>query len=57
MEETFGLKVVPMSHTLSEDSDIYANPQKRAQDLMEAFANPEIKAQNIIFVKEKALQH
>lgn len=44
LEETFGLKVVPMENTLSADDYIYQNPQKRAQDLMNAFANPEIKA-------------
>ena len=44
LEDTFGVKVIPMKHTFSDDSDIYQNPQKRAKDLMEAFANPEIKA-------------
>lgn len=44
LEDTFGVKVIPMKHTFSDDSDIYQNPQKRANDLMEAFANPEIKA-------------
>ena len=44
LEDAFGVKVVPMAHTLSDDTDIYRNPQKRAQDLMTAFADPEIKA-------------
>ncbi len=44
LEETFGLKVIPMANTLSDDADIYKNPQKRAQDLMKAFADPEVKA-------------
>ena len=44
LEDAFGVKVVPMSHTLSDDAYIYQNPQKRAQDLMTAFADPEIKA-------------
>lgn len=44
LEENFKVKVVPMANTLSADQDIYNNPQKRAQDLMDAFINPEIKA-------------
>lgn len=44
LEDAFGVKVVPMSYTLSDDAYIYQNPQKRAQDLMTAFADPEIKA-------------
>ena len=44
LEETFKVKIVPMQHTLSDDAYIYQNPQKRAQDLMDAFLNPDIKA-------------
>lgn len=44
LEKNFKVKVVPMANTLSADQDIYNNPQKRAQDFMDAFINPEIKA-------------
>ena len=44
LEAEFGLKVVEMAHTLSPPDYIYQNPQARADDLMAAFADPEIKA-------------
>ena len=44
LEETFGLKVVEMKHTLAEDAFLCNNPQARAQDLMDAFLDPEIRA-------------
>jgi len=44
LEQVFGLKVVEMEHTLSGSRYIYENPQKRAEDLMNAFMDPEIKA-------------
>lgn len=33
-----------MEHTLKGSEFIYEHPEKRAQDLMNAFMNPEIKA-------------
>ena len=44
LEEAFNVKVMPMSHTLSDDNWIYNNPAARAKDLMDAFLNPDIKA-------------
>jgi muramoyltetrapeptide carboxypeptidase LdcA involved in peptidoglycan recycling len=44
LEEAFGLTVVEMGHTLGEDEWLHDHPQARAQDLMEAFADPSIKA-------------
>lgn len=44
LEKQFGLKVVEMPHTLSGSNFVYNNPQKRAEDLMLAFRDPEIKA-------------
>lgn len=43
LEEQFGLAVVEMPHTLKGSDFIYHHPQKRAQDLMRAFADPSIK--------------
>lgn len=43
MEEKFGLHVVEMPHTLDGDSTLRKHPQYRAQDLNEAFADPDIK--------------
>lgn len=44
LQEAFGLQVVETRHALREPEWLEKNPQARAQDLMEAFANPEIKA-------------
>jgi muramoyltetrapeptide carboxypeptidase LdcA involved in peptidoglycan recycling len=44
LEEAFGVQVVEMPHTLSEAGWLKAHPQARADDLLQAFANPEIKA-------------
>ncbi len=44
LEKVFGLKVVEMEHTLMGSDYIYEHPEKRAEDLMKAFADPEIKA-------------
>lgn len=44
LEHEFGLRVVEMPHTLKGSPYIYEHPEKRAKDLMDAFANPEIKA-------------
>lgn len=44
LEEQFGLKVIEMENTLKGSRYLYEHPEKRAQDLMEAFKNPEVKA-------------
>lgn len=44
LEQTFGLKVVETTHALRPSSWLAQNPQARAEDLMEALCNPEIKA-------------
>lgn len=44
MEEQFGLQVVEMPHTLASEEYVSAHPEKRAEDLMAAFADPSIKA-------------
>ena len=41
--DIFGLNVVETTHALRDPQWIYQNPQARAADLMDAFANPEIK--------------
>lgn len=42
--QQFGLKVMEMENTLKGSEYLYHHPEKRAQDLMAAFKNPEIKA-------------
>ena len=44
LEELFGLRVVEMPHTLAPEQYVSDHPEKRAEDLMEAFADPSIKA-------------
>jgi len=44
LQDEFGLTVVETPHALSDASWLQRNPQARAQDLMEAFADPSIKA-------------
>lgn len=44
MEKLFGLQVVEMPHTLAPEKYVSDHPEKRAEDLMEAFADPSIKA-------------
>jgi muramoyltetrapeptide carboxypeptidase LdcA involved in peptidoglycan recycling len=44
LQTIFGLEVVEMEHTLAGSAYVYEHPEKRAQDLMKAFADPEIKA-------------
>ncbi len=44
LEETFGVTVVEMPHTLADPTWLAANPQARADDLMQAFADPQIAA-------------
>ena len=43
LQDEFDLTVVEMAHTLSDAAWLQANPQARADDLMEAFADPSIK--------------
>ena len=44
LQATFGLEVVETTHALKSAQWLYDNPSARAQDLMEAFADPSIKA-------------
>jgi muramoyltetrapeptide carboxypeptidase LdcA involved in peptidoglycan recycling len=44
LQDLFGLEVVEMPHTLKGSEYIYQHPQKRAEDLMQAFVDPSIKA-------------
>jgi muramoyltetrapeptide carboxypeptidase LdcA involved in peptidoglycan recycling len=44
LEKVFGLKVVEMEHTLAGSQYVYEHPKERAEDLMKAFADPQIKA-------------
>jgi len=43
IEDILGLKVVEMENTLKGTSFIYNHPEKRAEDLMNAFKDPNIK--------------
>lgn len=42
LEQTFGVKVVEMAHTLAPEDWVAENPQARADDLMVAFTDPGI---------------
>ncbi|WP_409229147.1 S66 family peptidase [Gudongella sp. SC589] len=44
LEKVFGLVPVEMKHTLAGSEYIYNHPEKRAEDLMEAFRDSSIKA-------------
>lgn len=44
IENILGLKLVEMPHTLASPEFVYNNPKARAEDLMAAFSDPEIKA-------------
>lgn len=44
LEQTFGVRVVESRHALRDDAWLARNPQARADDLMEAFANPAVRA-------------
>ena len=44
LQEQFGVTVVEMPHALSDASWLQRNPQARAEDLMQAFSDPSIKA-------------
>ena len=43
LQEAFGVQVVPTRHALKPAAWVAKNPKARADDLMEAFANPNIK--------------
>jgi muramoyltetrapeptide carboxypeptidase LdcA involved in peptidoglycan recycling len=43
LEEIFGLRVIPTKHAFKSAEWIYENPKARADDLMEAFLDPNIK--------------
>lgn len=43
LETVFGLEVIEMEHTLKGTDYVYAHPEKRAEDLMNAFKDPSIK--------------
>jgi len=43
LQEEFGLEVVEMPNTLMGSEYVYQHPEKRAEDLMAAFADPSIK--------------
>ena len=43
LQNIFGLEVVEMPHTLMGSEFVYKHPEKRAEDLMKAFADPQIK--------------
>ena len=44
LQSEFGLKVIETPHTLRDAEWLHKNPKARADDLMEAFADPSIKA-------------
>lgn len=44
LEQQFGLKVIEMENTLKGSEYLYNHPEKRAQDLMDAFSDPDVKA-------------
>jgi muramoyltetrapeptide carboxypeptidase LdcA involved in peptidoglycan recycling len=43
LKEVFGLEVIEMPNTLKSSEFIYLHPEKRAEDLMNAFRDPTIK--------------
>ena len=44
LEEIFGLKVIPAPNSMQSAKWTYDNPKARADDLMNAFLDPDIKA-------------
>ena len=44
LEEDYGLAVVPMPNALKGTDYLYSHPEARAQDLMDAFCDPSVKA-------------
>ena len=43
LENVFGLKIIEMAHTLKGTNYVYNHPEKRAEDLMNAFLDKSIK--------------
>jgi muramoyltetrapeptide carboxypeptidase LdcA involved in peptidoglycan recycling len=43
LEELLGLRVIEMPHTLDGSQPLYEHPQWRASDLMQAFADPNVR--------------
>ncbi len=43
LEDVFGLRVIEMPNTLKGTDYLYEHPQKRAEDLMAAFADPSVR--------------
>ena len=44
LEEALGVQVMEMPHTLADPDWLHAHPQARAEDLMQAFSDPQINA-------------
>jgi muramoyltetrapeptide carboxypeptidase LdcA involved in peptidoglycan recycling len=44
LQDEFGVTVVEMPHTLSDATWLQQNPQARADDLLQAFADPSVTA-------------
>ena len=44
LERDYGLQVVAMPNALKGEDYLYRHPEARAQDLMDAFRDPEVKA-------------
>ncbi|MBA2650296.1 MAG: LD-carboxypeptidase [Legionella sp.] len=44
LESIFGLEVIAMPHALKDPDFVYRNPKVRAEDLMQAFLDPTVKA-------------
>lgn len=44
LEEEFGVHVLEWKYTLQSPERVYTHPEARAEDLMSAFKNPEVKA-------------
>lgn len=44
LEENFGLEVIEMANTLKGSEYLYKNPKARAEDMMQAFSDKEVKA-------------
>ncbi|MCA1736921.1 MAG: LD-carboxypeptidase, partial [Actinobacteria bacterium] len=42
LEETFGVRVVEIPHTMADPDFLATHPEARADDLMAAFADPDI---------------
>lgn len=42
LRETFGFNILEMPTAMMDDDSLYRNPQQRAQDINDAFANPDV---------------